>query len=204
MLAMTCASCGFSNEPGENFCGGCGLTLQASWPGAAAALGLAYALSGRIAEALPLLEQGLERAVSMRSLRSYAEFAAWLAEAHRLAGRLDDALEVARRAFEFARERKAQGQQAWALRVLGEIASQREPPEVETAGQHYREALALATELGMRPLVAHCHLGLGKLSRRAGKRQEAQEHLATAITMYREMHMRFWPNQAEAIMGALP
>ena len=50
----------------------------------------------------------------------------------------------------------------------------------------------------MRPLVAHCHLGLGKLSRRTGKRQEAQEHLATATTMYREMDMRFWLEQAGA------
>jgi hypothetical protein len=56
----------------------------------------------------------------------------------------------------------------------------------------------------MRPLVAHCHLGLGKLYRRTGKRQEAQEHLITATTMYREMDMRFWLEQAEAIMGALP
>ena len=49
----------------------------------------------------------------------------------------------------------------------------------------------------MRPLVAHCHLGLGKLYPRTGTRQEAQEHLTTATTMYREMDMRFWPEQAE-------
>jgi hypothetical protein len=55
----------------------------------------------------------------------------------------------------------------------------------------------------MRPLVAHCHLGLGKLYRRTGKRQEAQEHLTTATTMYREMDMRFWLEQAEAEMGGL-
>ena len=44
----------------------------------------------------------------------------------------------------------------------------RRPSRRETAEGHYREALALATELGMRPLVAHCHLGLGKLYRRTG------------------------------------
>jgi hypothetical protein len=63
--------------------------------------------------------------------------------------------------------------------------------------------LALAEPHGMRPLVAHCHLGLGKLYRRTGKRQEAQEHLTTATTMYREMDMRFWLEQAEAEMGGL-
>ena len=66
------------------------------------------------------------------------------------------------------------------------------------AEAHYREALALAEPRGMRPLVAHCHLGLGKLYRRTGKRREAQEHLTTATTMYREMDMRFWLEQAEA------
>ena len=66
----------------------------------------------------------------------------------------------------------------------------------EDAEGYYREALALAGELGMRPLVAHCHLGLGKLYRRTGKREQAQEHLTTATTMYREMDMRFWLEQA--------
>jgi hypothetical protein len=50
----------------------------------------------------------------------------------------------------------------------------------------------------MRPRVAHCHLGLGKLYRRTDKREQAQEHLTTATTMYREMDMRLWLEQAEA------
>ena len=71
------------------------------------------------------------------------------------------------------------------------------------AEDHYRRALALADELGMRPLAAHCHLGLGKLYRRTGKHDHARDHLATATTMYREMDMRLWPEQAEAEMRAL-
>ena len=63
--------------------------------------------------------------------------------------------------------------------------------------------MSLADELGMRPLVAHCHLGLGKLYRRTGKREQAQEHLTTATTMYREMDMRFWLEKAEAELQAL-
>ena len=85
------------------------------------------------------------------------------------------------------------------LNLLGEVTARRDPPE--HADGHYRDALALAEELGMRPLVAHCHLGLGKLYRRTGKREKAQEQISIAATMYREMGMRFWLEQAEAEMG---
>ena len=89
------------------------------------------------------------------------------------------------------------------LRLLGEIAPQADPPDLEAADAHYRQAFARADELGKRPLVAHCHLGLGKLSRRAGKREQAREHLTTATRMYREMDMRFSLGQAEVEMRAL-
>ena len=55
----------------------------------------------------------------------------------------------------------------------------------------------------MGPIVAHCHLGLGKLYRRTGKREQAQEHLTTATTMYRDMDMRFWLQQAQAELSEL-
>jgi len=73
----------------------------------------------------------------------------------------------------------------------------------EDAEGYYREALALAGELRMRPFVAHCHLGLGKLYAHTDKREQAREHLATATTMYREMDMRFWLEQAEAELTEL-
>jgi Tetratricopeptide repeat len=69
---------------------------------------------------------------------------------------------------------------------------------VTTAETHYSAALSLASELEMQPLVAHCHLGLGKLYLRTGKREQAREHLATATPMYREMGMTYWLEQAEA------
>jgi tetratricopeptide (TPR) repeat protein len=72
------------------------------------------------------------------------------------------------------------------------------PPEVDAARAYYEQALQVAAGLGMRPLMAHCHLGLGKLYRRTGKREQAQEHLATAATMYREMGMTYWLEKAEA------
>jgi len=97
-----------------------------------------------------------------------------------------------------ARQRGERGHEAWALRLLGEIALHGDHPDVETAEGHYRKAMALAEELGMRPLQAHCHFGLSKLYRRTGHGVKAKEHLTTAATMYREMDMSFWLAQAEA------
>ncbi len=110
---------------------------------------------------------------------------------------------MAERALALSRDQKERGNEAQALRLLGDIASHPDPPDAENGEDHYRQAMTLAEELGMRPLVAHCHLGLGKLYRRTGKREQAQEHLTTATTMYREMDMRFWLEQAEAETKAL-
>ena len=99
--------------------------------------------------------------------------------------------------------RLATASRAHALHLLGDIATHPDRFDAESGEVHYREALALAEPRGMRPLVAHCHLGLGKLYRRTGKREQAQEHLTIATTMYREMDMRFWLEQAEAEMKEL-
>jgi hypothetical protein len=61
--------------------------------------------------------------------------------------------------------------------------------------------MTLAAEFGMRPLVAHCHFGVGKLYRGSGDRAKAEEHLATAAAMYREMGMTFWLEKAGADLG---
>ena len=55
----------------------------------------------------------------------------------------------------------------------------------------------------MRPLVAHCHLGLAKMHRHSGKREQAHEHLTIAWALYREMGMIYWLEQAEAEMRQL-
>jgi hypothetical protein len=91
---------------------------------------------------------------------------------------------------------------AHARHLLGEIATHPDRFEAETGEARYHNALALAEPRGMRPLVAHCHLGLGRLFRRTAKHeQQAQEHLTIATTMYREMDMRFWLAQAAAEMA---
>jgi tetratricopeptide (TPR) repeat protein len=126
-----------------------------------------------------------------------------LGETYRLAGRREDALALTERGLSLARDRGHRGSEAWARRLLGEIVSHADHPDAAAAEAHYGAALALASELGMRPLVAHCQLGLGRVYRRKGKREQAREHLATATTMYREMGMTYWLEQAEAEMREL-
>jgi tetratricopeptide (TPR) repeat protein len=126
-----------------------------------------------------------------------------LAEAYLFAGQLDEAYAVALKALAIARNYRIPGQEAWVLHLLGDIASRRAPPEANEARARYGDALALAEELGMRPLVAHCHLGLGRLYQRTDKGERAQEHLTAATTMYREMGMTYWLGKAEAEVNVL-
>jgi tetratricopeptide (TPR) repeat protein len=162
-------------------------------------LGYAYALSGRVAEAVPPLEQAVGSKVLTVGMGIL--WMAYLSEAYLLAGRRDEAIRLAGRALERSRQHNELGNQAWVLRLLGEIAMHRSPPEVEPADHHYRQALALAEELGMRLLMAHCHLGLGTLYLKKGWREQAHAELSTAIELYHAMDMTFWLPQAEAALA---
>jgi len=163
-------------------------------------LGYAYALSGRLSEALPLLEEAVrsEGSISAMGL-GLAVRLSRLAEAYLLAGRPDEALRRARSAVELSRKHAERANEAIALRVLAEVAALGDLVDATSAEDQFACSLALADELGMRPLAAHCHLGLGKLYRRLGKPQLADEHLKLALTMYREMDIRFWLGQTEAV-----
>jgi len=184
-----------------------GLELCQTWnilllfPPVASDLGAAFALSGRIAEALPLLEQAVEQAPSGRVRVWLPRWTIRLSEGYLLAGRIEAAMTEARRALTLARDYQQRGLEAWALRLLGEIEAQREPPGVEPAEEHYRNAIAIANALGMRPLQAHCHRGLGTLYAATGQRQQARAELSTAIALYRAMQMTFWLPQAEAALA---
>jgi class 3 adenylate cyclase/tetratricopeptide (TPR) repeat protein len=160
-------------------------------------LGYTYTLSGRLGEGLALLADAMTAFESGVATVFHSLVAAHSGEACILAGRSQEAQRHAERALTLTRQRGERGDEAYALRLLGEIHSQETPPDDERADARYRQAMTLADELGKRPLVAHCHLALGKLYRRTGKR-EAQEHLITATTMYREMAMTYWLEQAEA------
>jgi tetratricopeptide (TPR) repeat protein len=170
-------------------------------PSMAAALGVAYALDGRIAAGLALVEQGVEQAGARGRSRRLASMVAWLSEAYLLADRLEDAHTRAALAVDLARQYQQRGHQAWALWILGESTARQAFPESEPAAGQYRQALALAEELGMRPLQAHCHRGLGMLYARTGQRQQARAALAAAIDLYRNMEMTFWRPQTEAVLA---
>jgi tetratricopeptide (TPR) repeat protein len=133
----------------------------------------------------------------------HSRLTTYLAEGYLHAHRAVEAREAALRALHLAREHEERGDEAWALNLLGEIAALANPPDVPTAEAHYGAAMILASELGMRPLVAHCHLGLGKLYRRTGDHVKAHEHLMTASAMYREMGMSFWLEKADAELGGV-
>jgi len=170
------------------------LLLDFTW-----ALGAAYHGTGRCAEGVGLMDDAArgfaERTVG---LSWWAGRVGALGGAYLLDGRLADATRIAQDGLAAARQRGERGVESHALRLLGDIAAHPDRVEVDTAEAHYRQALALAEELGLRPLLAHCHLGLGKLYRRTGKREQAREHLTTATTMYREMEMPFWLEKAKA------
>jgi tetratricopeptide (TPR) repeat protein len=123
------------------------------FPRVAPALGAGYTLCGRVADAVPLLERGLEQAMALERVDLQAFCRLALGEAQLLAGHLKEA-----------------------------------------------QALALADELGMRPLQAHCHLGLGTLYSKTDRREPAHAELSTAIDLYRAMAMTFWLAQAEAAL----
>jgi tetratricopeptide (TPR) repeat protein len=165
-------------------------------------LGHAYTMAGHVGDGLPLLEQAVER-VQRANRPMETRMRMHLAGAYVVADRLDEAAAVTEATLALTRKRSERGMEAHCLRVRGEVAWRRDPAAVESAGADLRDALAIATDLGMRPLVAHCHLGLGTLYRRTGNRDQAQEHLTTATTMYREMEMGFWLEQAEAEMREL-
>src|SRR5262249_50191221 len=119
------------------------------------------------------------------------------------AGKLENAARQAQRAQTLTQERGERGLEAWALWLLGEVGSRQQAVDVATAAEFYRQAMVLGDELGMRPLVAHCHTGLGRLSQRVGKAQEAQGHLTDATEIYRETGMQVSLEQIEAEMREL-
>jgi transcriptional regulator with AAA-type ATPase domain/tetratricopeptide (TPR) repeat protein len=166
-------------------------------PMTSAALGCAYAHARRLTEAQPLLEHAATRAAAMQVYWRHSLSLIHLAEGYLLAGREPDARGAAAEALRLTQERGETGYHAWALRLLALIASNADPPAFEDARRSYRSALALAAERAMRPLTAHCHLGLATLARRERELHQAHEHLSIAAPMYGEMAMTFWSERAE-------
>jgi tetratricopeptide (TPR) repeat protein len=160
--------------------------------------GYALALSGRVSEGVQRLEEGMRQNDAVGLTWLLGQRLNQLGEAYLLAGRVDDAQTTAERSLELCRQREERGFEAWALRLLAEIAARRTPCAVKPAAERYASAMALASELQMRPLVAHCHRGLARLYRWEGNQPAAREHRTIALAMYREMDMAFWAAEVEA------
>jgi class 3 adenylate cyclase/tetratricopeptide (TPR) repeat protein len=175
--------------------------LPVYFPWMAAALGTAYTLGGRMAAAMPLLAQALEQTMTMGMEGFQTRCSLSLGEAQMGAGCLEDAHTRAEQALALARAHQERGHEAYALHLLGDIAAHRSPPDVDQAAVHYRQALALAEELGMRPLQAHCHRSLGLLYTATRQWEQARAALATAMEMYMSMEMTFWLPQTEAALA---
>jgi tetratricopeptide (TPR) repeat protein len=172
-------------------------------PAAYVNAGLALAWTNRPTEGLPYLERGVTASESMGAKFDLSlSYLAW-AEGLLLAGNIQDAKRTADTALKLAVASGERGNEAGILRLLAEISACETPPALGPAVSLYERAKALAGELGMRPLVAHCHLGLARLSERDGDRDEARKHVAAATAMYRETGMRFWLERASSLAGSL-
>jgi class 3 adenylate cyclase/tetratricopeptide (TPR) repeat protein len=171
-------------------------------PAASAALGWTLAWAGRTAESLPYLERGLTLSEGLGVKVSLPRFYFWWAEGLLLAGIVAAARETAEKGLVVATELGERGNEANILCLLGDIAAAGDPPEFAVAESFYERSIRLAGNLGMRPRLASCHLGLGRLHVRTGKHASARAHLGSATALFREMDMRFWLEQAEAAMRA--
>ena len=158
----------------------------------------AWALAelGEAGEAVNRLREG-EQLLDRHAARGYN--LTWtyqaLGRAALRLGLIDEARRLAGRTLDTAPHHP--GFAAHALHLHGDTATHAERFDAESGEAYYRRALALAEPRGMRPLVAHCRLGLGKICLCTAKRDQAREHLATAATMYRAMGMTYWLAQAE-------
>jgi tetratricopeptide (TPR) repeat protein len=147
------------------------------------------------------LTQALEQTTARETVAFPALCRLPLGEAQLRAGHLEEAHALAEQALAQVRAHQERSNQAWVLRLLGDIAARCSPLEGEHAVAHYQQALALAEELGMRPLQAHCHRGLGTLYGKVGRQDQARAELCIAIELYRSMGMTFWLPQVEATLA---
>ena len=165
-------------------------------------MGYAHALEGHYSEADPLFEKSDAMASEVHNKGfDFNLLNAWRGETYLLAGRAEEAADLAARALRDSREHNERGSEVWSLRLLGEIHSHPDALDSEKAEENYRQALAPATELGMRPLIAHCRKGLGALYVRTGREEKGKEELTAAMEMYRAMEMTFWLEKAEKALA---
>lgn len=178
--------------------------IRVLYPQIASYLGLGYALCGRFDDALPLMEKADRQSAAIGRKAGQPLRFAWHAQAHLLAGNLDEARALAKRARVLAEESQEEGNRAWALKFLGDVASsQAGRAERDEALRWYDRALTLSENLGMVPLQAHSHLALGKLLADHGDVEKARLETSTAIGLYEKLEVAYWRQQAEASLRAI-
>jgi DNA-binding NtrC family response regulator/predicted ATPase len=179
------------------------LNLPVAFPLIACPLGAAYSLTGRSSDAISLLENGARGGLAMGRMGGHSLIVVRLGEAYLRAGRLDEADDAARRALLMAREKSERGHEAYALHLLGEVVARRTPGDTAAADAAFRQASALAEELSMRPLLAHCHASRARLECRAGRTASARQLFDAATAAFRELEMAFWLERAESEFRSL-
>jgi tetratricopeptide (TPR) repeat protein len=161
--------------------------------------GIAIARSGQVAEGIAVLREATESVKQAIGTGTYNTLhVLWLGEAYARGQQYEDATRAAGQALALARQFNHSVVEAWALQLLGETALRSAPNQLARAEDPLRQALALGQKLGMRPLIARCHADLAKLHRLSDRGTEADEHVQSATTLYREMGMQYWLAQLEA------
>jgi tetratricopeptide (TPR) repeat protein len=164
-------------------------------------LGRAYTLSKQAGRAIEILKQAVEAAAAMRLMVDQAMRLVHLGDAYLHIDDLEQAISVAQAALQNSLDYDQRGAAAWAQWLLGEINTRAD--KSAEAESHYRNAMMLASELGMAPLLAHCHFSLGKGYSPASGNEHGREHLVAAADLYRSLEMPSWIREVEMRLGRL-
>jgi tetratricopeptide (TPR) repeat protein len=173
---------------------------------AASTLGYAYAITGNFAEGIPLMERAIEQRASLRgdypgSMGAY--LLTRLAHGYLSAGRTAEAVSVTGRAYQLADSYDNRVDEACSLRLYGDIAAQRDPPDSGEAELRYQRSRAIAAALEMHPFVAQCDLRLGSLFQRIGRTTKSHAALRAAHTAFTNLDMPFWAERSQEMLAKL-
>ena len=184
-----------------------GFDLCRSWnfrlmvPLLGTSLGHAYCLAARPNDAISLMEEVDQLAGSMQRRDGHAMLLTRLGEAYHQALRTEDASRRAHEAVKFSQDHHEHGHEAYALRLLAELGVN-DPPALDDCETLFRQAIARAEELRLRPLLAQCYLGLSDRFRRIDRRANADSYLNASLDLFRALGMPFWLGRAEAMRAS--
>jgi tetratricopeptide (TPR) repeat protein len=165
-------------------------------------LGYAYALTGQLDQAIPLMQKADEQSELIGRKAAWALRLTWLGHTRLLAGHSEIAREHGERAVALAINGGERGYQAWALKLLGDVTLDQSGDPLQ-ARSYYDQSMEIASQLSMQPLEAHLHFGAGRLCRHLNQFEQAQQKISLAQTYYQKMDMPLWRHLAERELGVL-